>query len=123
MTIGERLKKWRKEKKLTTTEIQNITGISQAAISYYENNKREVSTTYITELYKKFNIDVIYILTGEKDENHLTDNQEQLIQFFNICDKEAQEDILRFARRCARSQNTEAATNDDEGKSSTYKIG
>jgi len=124
MTIGERLRIWRKENKITTTQLQEITGSSQAAISYYENNKREVSITYVIELYKNFNIDIIYILTGEEDKQHLTNEQEQLLQYFNICDRETKEDILRFAKRCAATQNNnEESATEDKGKSSEYKTG
>lgn len=106
MTIGERLKIWRKENNLTSKQIEAVTGVSQSAISMYENNKREVSITYVIKLYENFKIDVIYILTGKKNEKHLSTEQEQLLQYFGICDYETKEDILRFVRRCALTENS-----------------
>lgn len=121
MTIGERLKEWRKENKLSSLEIQDKTGVSQAAISYYENNKREVSITYVIELYKHYDIDIMYILTGDKNNSYLTSEQEQLLQYFNLCDDNTKKQILNFTLFCLSNNQNSAAK--EEGKSSTYKIG
>lgn len=109
MSIGERLKIWRKTNQLTSKQVEAVTGISQAAISLYENNKREVSIAYIIALYEHYNIDIVYILTGKMNEKHLSTEQEQLLQYFKLCDYETKEDILRFVKRCASTQRN----NDD----------
>ena len=51
MTIGERLRCWRKENKLKTTEISEKTGISTGALSNYENDKREISCNFLLKLF------------------------------------------------------------------------
>ncbi len=121
MSVGERLRDWRKSKKLSTTQVHDATGISTGALSNYENDLREIGSDFLIKLYEIYNADIMYILTGVKDEKLLSDEQEQLLQYFNICDDETKTDILRFVRRCAVTQNDNAATN--EGKSSDYKIG
>ena len=40
MTVGNRLKEWRIENKLKTTEIKEKTGISTGGFSDYENDKK-----------------------------------------------------------------------------------
>lgn len=46
MTIGSRLRDWRKGNKLKTTEISEKTGISTGALSNYENDKREIAAIF-----------------------------------------------------------------------------
>lgn len=65
-TIGERIKKWRKEKGLTTQEISKKTGISAGGLSEYENNKKLIGSKTLLSLYEEYKIDIQYILTGEK---------------------------------------------------------
>ena len=50
MTIGSRLRDWRKGNKLKTTEISEKTGISTGALSNYENDKREISCNFLLKL-------------------------------------------------------------------------
>ena len=123
MSVGERLKTWRKSKKLSTTQVHIDTGISTGALSNYENDLREIGSDFLIKLYKIYNADILYILTGVKDEKHLSDEQEQLIQYFSICDNETRYDILRFAKRCAETQKTNEDAITIEGKLSDYKIG
>ena len=119
MTIGERLKNWRNDKGLTSTEISKTTRISQSSISDYENNKMAIGSQALLALYEHYNIDINWILTGVKNENLLDDEQEQLLQFFKVCDKETRLDIIRMVRRFALSQQYD----NQEGKSSSSKIG
>lgn len=103
MSIGERLRNWRKEKNLTTTQIHEATGISLGALSNYENDKREVGSDLLVQLNEKFNMDIVYILTGVKDDNRLTDEQEQLLYYFNICDMKDKHLVIEILKRFTES--------------------
>ncbi len=105
MSIGERLRNWRKEKNLTTTQIHEATGISLGALSNYENDKREVGSDLLVQLYEKYNLDIVYILTGVKDENKLTIEQEQFIYYLNLCDQETKDLIYKIVKRLAVNQD------------------
>lgn len=120
MTIGERLKNWRNDKGLTSTEISKTTRISQSSISDYENNKMAIGSQALLALYEHYNIDINWILTGIKNENILDEEQEQLLYYFALCDRETRLDIIKMIKRFALSQQ---CNNADEGKSSTSKIG
>jgi transcriptional regulator with XRE-family HTH domain len=74
-------------------------------LSNYENDKREISSDLLFQLNEKFNLDVLYILTGVKDEKQLSNEEEQLLQYFNICDKDTKEDIIRIVKRCSLLTN------------------
>ena len=99
MSIGERLRSWRKEKNLTTTQIHEATGISLGALSNYENDKREVGSDLLVQLNEKFNLNIVYILTGVKDDNRLTDEQEQILYYFNLCDQNDKRLVIDLLKR------------------------
>ena len=44
MTVGNRLKEWRIENELKTTEIKEKTGISTGGFSDYENDKKLIGS-------------------------------------------------------------------------------
>lgn len=123
MTIGERLRKWRKDNKLSTTEISEKTGVSTGGMSDYENNKKLIGSKSLLALYEVYKIDINWILTGVSNDNLISNEQEQLLCYFKICDKEAQEDIIRFAKRCAISQSHDEQVASNEEKSSICKTG
>lgn len=75
-TIGERIRAWRKQNNLTMIEIQNKTGITQGALTKYENNKSIIGGAQLIKLYDYYKIDIQYILTGEKT-NTTNNIQEQ----------------------------------------------
>lgn len=104
MTIGERLRKWRKDNGLTTSEIADKTGLSTGGLSEYENDKKLIGSKTLLALYENYRIDINYILTGERNDEILDEEQAQLIQYFKLCDKDTREDIIRFVRRCAITQ-------------------
>ncbi len=120
MTIGERLKQWRKENKYTTIDISEKTGISQSAISDYENNKKAIGSNALIALNDSYNIDINWLLTGVKDENIFTDDEYQIIQYYRLCDNKTKEQILNFILFCYANQNN-ASTN--EGNFPTSRIG
>lgn len=108
MTIGERLKAWRKEKSLSTSEIAEKTGLSSGGLSEYENDKKLIGSKTLLTLYEIYKIDINWILTGEREENVLDEDQAQLLEYFKKCDSETKEDIIRFVRRCALTQEQKA---------------
>ena len=104
MTIGERLKKWRKDNGLSTSEIAEKTGLSSGGLSEYENDKKLIGSKTLLTLYEIYKIDINWILTGERDDTLLDEEQSQLLEYFKICDNDTKEDIIRFVRRCALTQ-------------------
>lgn len=64
MSIGTRLRKWRKENKIKINDIINITGISTGALNNYKNDKRDIPASFLITIHEKLNADIYYIITG-----------------------------------------------------------
>ena len=65
--IGEKLRKVMIERALSQSELSKITGLSQAVISQYLNNKRAVSPRHLEIISKALNLPISYFLE-EDDE-------------------------------------------------------
>lgn len=88
MDIGERLKKWRKDNKLTMVQISQITGIAQSAISSYERGDTTISVKSLVLLMEHFDMDIVWILTGKSEDMVLTEEEKELIRFYRNCNQE-----------------------------------
>ncbi|MDD2469240.1 MAG: helix-turn-helix transcriptional regulator [Desulfobulbus sp.] len=64
--LGSRLKKYRLEKSLTGNKLAEIIGISQGSLSEIENGKREPSGKVFYGLAENTDIDIKWLITGEK---------------------------------------------------------
>ena len=65
MTLGERIKKLRKEKDLTQQQFCNLIGFKQNSISLVESGKRNISDQAIKSICREFNISEAWLQTGE----------------------------------------------------------
>lgn len=68
MTVGEKIKKLRKEKHLTQEELGEMIGVQKAAINKYEtgivvNLKREI----IAKLAKAFDVNPVWLMDEDDD--------------------------------------------------------
>lgn len=90
-TIGERIKYWRKSNKYTMLEVAEKAGISQGLLSECENNKMLIGSKSLLSLYRTYNIDINWILTGEKSKSQVELNQnerEMLENFKKLSERE-----------------------------------
>jgi transcriptional regulator with XRE-family HTH domain len=60
--LPERLKNLRKQKKLSLKKVGDAIGVSDMAISYYENGEREPDFEKLTKLAEFFEVPVSYLL-------------------------------------------------------------
>lgn len=67
MTEGERIKEIRKENRMTLEQFGNVLGVTKVAISNIENGKRNVTEQMRKSICREFNIDPIWLSTGEGD--------------------------------------------------------
>lgn len=85
-TIPERLRRLRKEAKLTQADVAKFLNISESAYGYYEQGRNEMSISSIKELAKKYDVSVAYIMCetdvrnpySEKDEKDIAKRMEEL---------------------------------------------
>lgn len=66
-SIGDRLRKIRKERKLTQKQIGDYLGMSESGYGYYEQGTRKPSNETIKKLAKKYNVSVAYLLCETDD--------------------------------------------------------
>lgn len=65
-----RLKKLRKAKGLSQTQLANELGMIQQTYSNYENEKREPNIATLIKLADYFDVSVDYLIGHEKTSNH-----------------------------------------------------
>lgn len=65
MTIGNRIKEFRKVNNLTQAEFAEKIGLKQAVIGMYENGTRNIIDRNISLISEKFNINETWLRTGE----------------------------------------------------------
>lgn len=65
-TIGDRLKKLRKENKLTQKDMAEKLGIHPNTISMYEKGNRNIPSSMIKKISDTFNVSTDYLLRGEE---------------------------------------------------------
>ncbi len=64
-TIGERINILRKSQNLTLEKFGGKLGVTKTAISRLEKNERNVTDQMIKSICREFNVDYIWLTTGE----------------------------------------------------------
>ena len=64
--IGKFISKYRKEKKLTQQELADKLGVTDRAVSHWENGRRLPDYSILKPLSEELGVSVNEILTGEK---------------------------------------------------------
>lgn len=75
MNIGDNIKKIRKEKKVTQSELASSLKISQSYLSDLENNRKNLGIKTIEKIAKKLNVSVAYLTSGNKMLSDLTEDE------------------------------------------------
>ncbi len=60
------LKQIRKSKKFSQQKVALDLNISRESLSYYENGKRQPTLELLVDMSKYFNVDINFLITGEK---------------------------------------------------------
>jgi len=76
MSIGERVRKARKEKGLTQIELAKATGIAQATLSGLEKGDFK-SSGYVASLASVLGVSALWLETGKGPEKHGSSNDEK----------------------------------------------
>lgn len=97
-SIGERLKHWRKERGLTLTEISAKTGLSTGGLSAYERDEKQIGSKTLLALWREYNINISWILTGEIEHAELAPEEQYLIDIYRRADDRGKRTILRLVQ-------------------------
>jgi transcriptional regulator with XRE-family HTH domain len=94
MTIGDNIKRFRKERNITQSEFAQKAEISQSYLSDLENNRKNISTKTLENLAEKFNVSTTYLTTGNKLLTDLTEDERQN-QFIEIANENAKKQLKK----------------------------
>lgn len=61
MIWNKKIKELREDRDLTQSQLAENLGITQRAVSYYENNQREIPVNVLVKYAKYFNVSLDYI--------------------------------------------------------------
>ncbi len=75
--VGNRLKEFRKENKLTQTKLGNILNTTKTVICGYEKGRYLIATPFLYTICKKYNISADYLL-GRVDEPKYLENKKDV---------------------------------------------
>ncbi len=99
----ERIKELRKEKVITMKRLGEIIGVSEGAVSQYENGKRQPDYDILKKIADFFNVTTDYLL-GRTDNPHQNiDQQLEGIEFalygeIKELTEDEKQDILNFVK-------------------------
>ena len=77
--IGQFLKQLRNERKLTQTELAELLGVTNRSISRWENGVTMPDFDFLIELAKHYDVEVMEILDGERKDNNMDKQTEELM--------------------------------------------
>ena len=75
MNIGDNIKKIRKEKKLSQSDLAASLEISQSYLSDLENNRKNLGIKTVEKIAKKLDVTTSYLISGHTMLSDLTDNE------------------------------------------------
>lgn len=119
-SIGERIKKLRKEKGITQTTVKEKTGISSGNMSDIENGKSLPSACALIGLSRLFECTTDYILFGDSQITEIevkkkkTDQEDRLLAYYRAISKPEQEELLSIAKM--KSDKEKRMTNKSKDK-------
>ncbi|UXR69077.1 helix-turn-helix domain-containing protein [Staphylococcus sp. IVB6246] len=77
MNIGDNIRKIRKEKNITQSQLATSLEISQSYLSDLENNRKNLGIKTIEKIAKKLNVSVAYLTSGNKMLRDLNDKEKR----------------------------------------------
>lgn len=103
MFPGNRLRELRKKAKLTQTQLADLSGVSQSAISQLENDTLGLNTQWMRSFARIFSerlnapVAPVDVLGDEDYPNRLSPEEEELVRQFRQADTQQREMIWRVA--------------------------
>ena len=115
-SMGERIKKLRRERNLTQHQLGEMLGVRTSAISMYEKDQRSANYEIIIKLSEIFNCSLDFLIKGEEDIDTKLKNimkDELLIAFedYDSWSVEDKEELLSYltAKKLTRQKYSRKA--------------
>lgn len=89
MNIGSRIAELREQRSWTQEQLSSSLGISRAALSHYEKNRREPDTETLSKVADIFGVTIDYLVGRTKrQEGTLDDDVRQFVDHLELSDAE-----------------------------------
>lgn len=121
MTLGQKIKKFRNEKKLTQKDIAEQLNVSFQTVSKWENDENEPDIYTLKKLSKIFNCSLDCLLSNEEDNKEVSETKEESKEV--PVNKETivihQKEIHTCAK-CGKNISEEELVSEDDTKTERY---
>jgi transcriptional regulator with XRE-family HTH domain len=97
MTIGNRIKDLRKQKKLNQTELGEIIGVSLNTLYSIETGKSDISSEALLKLSDFFEVSTDYLLKGIETERTISESEQEILEVLRA-DKAMRNAIMEVAK-------------------------
>lgn len=108
MTTGERLRKIRKEKKLTQTQLSEMAGIKQETISAIENERNLPTMASIRLLANALKCSISDLMEGEVEEKEqasraLTYDESRILNLYGLLNEHGKRFLMQTAENLVQT--------------------
>lgn len=110
MNLGEKIKKWRKENKITQGELSKRLGVEQTSISSYENGKAKPSLEVFATICQLMEKSADWLLFDKEDDSLREDEKEMLKIYNGLNDKNKQRLIGRAESILEEQEENDSTT-------------
>lgn len=83
MSIGDRIKNLRKELNITQSEFGKKIGVARNTVTSYEGNHRNLTNRTINDICREFNVEPLWLTTGEGEMFIQTCEDDAIIELMN----------------------------------------
>jgi len=97
MEMGDRIKKTRKSKGWSQTQLAEKIGITSGGLSGLETNKKYTSKTTLIKLSEVLNVSADYLLTGKEGTNEISAEEREILDVLRK-DEAMTNAMMEFAR-------------------------
>ncbi len=109
MDIGDKIKSWRKAKKLTLKDIADNAGVAKSTLSDIENNKKLPTLRTLIPLVLTYGFSVDWLITGDVSSN-LSNKEIELLGHYNRLNEDNKLELLVRAKLMHETQQLKKLT-------------
>jgi transcriptional regulator with XRE-family HTH domain len=80
LTVGERLKKLRKEHKLNLKELGEKLSMTESGVSAMERGVSTITSETAIKISKIFNVSLDYLYLGKESEQTISENEQEMLE-------------------------------------------
>lgn len=113
MSLGDRIKKYRKINKFTQKQLSSQLGLTPKMVSFYERNERMPPIDIIIKLSQIFSVSTDYLLGLSTEQsipntlNNLSIEEKAIVDLYRSLDKDYKDIIWGELKKCEKLQKLE----------------